>query len=50
MFIFQTECIRFVVDFLEVSVHQILWTRNLYPKEIFRQTQMFNVLVYVSCK
>ncbi len=46
---FFKECIQFVVDFLEVSVHQILWTRNLYPKEIFRQTQMFNVLVYVSC-
>nr|CAH0110901.1 unnamed protein product [Daphnia galeata] len=42
------ECIKFVVDFLEVSLHQILWARKLYPNEIFKQTQMFNTLTYKS--
>ncbi|KZS03545.1 MAD2-like protein [Daphnia magna] len=42
------ECIGLLVDFLEVSLHQILWACKLYPSEIFRQTQKFNTLVYKS--
>ena len=43
-----TECVQFLVDFLEVSVHQILWAKKIYPKGIFKQTQKFGSLVYVS--
>ena len=42
------ECIDLVVDCLNVSVHQILYAKKLYPVEIFRPHQKFHITVYVS--
>ena len=44
---FYADCVNLVIELLEVSIHQLLWARNLYPKEVFRQFQKFNVLVHV---
>lgn len=36
------------MDILQVSLHQILRAKKLYPTGIFTEAQKFNTLVYVS--
>ncbi|KAK3931832.1 Mitotic spindle assembly checkpoint protein MAD2B [Frankliniella fusca] len=37
-----------LVEFLEVSIHQLLFLRNLYPPTIFVLRKMYNIPVQVS--
>ena len=37
-----------LLEFLEVAFNQILFFRNLYPKEIFVKKKIYSIYVYVS--
>ncbi|XP_012261447.2 mitotic spindle assembly checkpoint protein MAD2B [Athalia rosae] len=37
-----------LLEFLEVAFHQILFVRNLYPKEIFVRKQIYGIGVQIS--
>lgn len=40
--------IDILLEFLEVAFNQILFFRNLYPKEIFVKKKIYSICVYVS--
>lgn len=37
-----------LLEFLEVALHQILYFRKLYPKEIFVKKKIYGTVVHVS--
>ncbi|KAM0788827.1 hypothetical protein ACM66B_002913 [Microbotryomycetes sp. NB124-2] len=42
------ETVALVKDFLEVTFHTILYTRHVYPEQIFQKKQKYGVLVWQS--
>lgn len=47
MYLF-VEITDILCDFLEVSIHNILYTRKLYPEAIFTPRKKYGVTVYQS--
>ncbi|XP_017884995.1 mitotic spindle assembly checkpoint protein MAD2B [Ceratina calcarata] len=37
-----------LIEFLEVAFNHVLFFRNLYPKEIFRQKKIYSTTVFIS--
>ena len=35
-----------LTEFLQASIHQILYTRGVYPREAFERTKLFDISVY----
>lgn len=44
----EVDVVDVVIEFLEVSIHHLLFLRNLYPASIFVPRKMYNVPVQVS--
>lgn len=43
-----SDVVDIVVEFLEVSIHHLLYLRNLYPRSIFVLRKMYNIPVQVG--
>ncbi|XP_011503316.1 PREDICTED: mitotic spindle assembly checkpoint protein MAD2B-like [Ceratosolen solmsi marchali] len=37
-----------LLEFLEIAIHNILYYRNLYPKEAYIKIQIYGIYVYIS--
>ncbi|XP_062505386.1 mitotic spindle assembly checkpoint protein MAD2B-like isoform X3 [Corticium candelabrum] len=44
-----SNCSDVIAEFLEVAIHQILYCRNVYPRELFERRQLYQVPVHMSC-
>ncbi|KAJ1528682.1 hypothetical protein ONE63_007076 [Megalurothrips usitatus] len=44
----EIDVVDILIEFLEVSIHHLLFLRNLYPSSIFVLRKMYNVPVHVS--
>ena len=44
----EIDIVEVLLDFLTVAIHDILYSRSVYPEEMFLSVKRFNVPVHVS--